>query len=380
MISKQSHEYHAELAFLATLVYRDASSEVAYSTSKTWSTQDWLEKLAYHGISLLTLQNAAYQAKSAQPTVLSTPVLEQLTATRALAVANESLKTIELHKTLTAIHNQVPSVVFKGTALAYSDYDQPWLRPRTDTDLLIEYSDLHTLRQVLQELGYTELFAIQGEFVSYQTTFGKTLIGNSHLNIDVHWRINNRQILANALGFREIIDSSQPAPSLSEFARIPSPVHSLLLACIHRAGHHNKEERLAWLYDIHLLTQRFCDDQWSEFIRISVERKIHTICADALLRASLFFSCDVSHRLDAAEHVNPNNEPSTIFLCPNLPEWRYFLSDLKSLPTMRKKLKFIQETVFPDPSYIRKKMNTSLASYGYLKRLFRGLRRFTHRP
>ena len=39
----------------------------------------------------------------------------------------------------------VPMLITKGTALAYTTYPQPWLRPRTDTDILVRPDDVDGL-------------------------------------------------------------------------------------------------------------------------------------------------------------------------------------------------------------------------------------------
>ena len=45
-----------------------------------------------------------------------------------------------------------------------------------------------------------------------------------------------------------------------------SPVHALLVACIHRVAHHRGTERLIWLLDIHLLASRLEEREWTALV------------------------------------------------------------------------------------------------------------------
>src|SRR5262249_2801724 len=65
-----------------------------------------------------------------------------LQAERAEA-ALEIVRVVELGRLLRAFDAAgIQAVVFKGAALAYSLYPEPWLRPREDTDVLIRFADL----------------------------------------------------------------------------------------------------------------------------------------------------------------------------------------------------------------------------------------------
>src|SRR5438045_3263394 len=60
----------------------------------------------------------------------------------------------------------VSALITKGTALAYTVYPQPWLRPRTDTDLLVRHEDVPAASLALHACGYTRSDALStGELV-----------------------------------------------------------------------------------------------------------------------------------------------------------------------------------------------------------------------
>jgi len=340
-------------------------------TSK-WRGNKLIQKLDYHGITLL-----ASEQKTLPDNLIS--YSRQL---KAMMIANEALKQNELATLFEAFDTAgLDSLLFKGTALAYSAYPQPWLRPRSDNDILITPNDLAKFDAVFKQLGYQKLFAIQGKYVSYQATYGKALLGDSVINIDLHWHINNRQMFSKTFSIKELIENGQRLSSfgktiLKKPINIPSVIDSLLIACVHRAGHHNKEERLAWLYDIHLLANSLSSQQWQQLSDRAIVKRIASITLDALTVAHEYLNTELDEASLAKLITGTStHEPSAIFLNRSLSERHYFWSDIKSMPTLAAKLGFIRESIFPSPAYVRQQMNTRWASVAYLKRFFRGLKR-----
>lgn len=330
------------------------------------SGQDYLDRLDYHGITVLAEQT------NRLPAELSSQIRQR----KAMMVANDTLKQnalIELFKAFQAAR-LFNCVLFKGSALAYSVYPQPWLRPRSDSDCLIDHTDYDAFSKVLESLGYLKLFAIEGKYVSYQSTFTKALAGKSVMNIDLHWRINNRQSLAKAYTAQELLIDGQKLSSLSPEITIPCAVDSLLIASLHRLGHHQSEERLTWLYDIHLLAKNLAEGEWQSLLNKATRKQLCAITLDALQSCEQLFGTytpnEVKRRL-----ARPHSEPSRFFLQRDLPEWRYFMHDLKALDGVPAKFGLLKENVFPNPDYIRQQMNTRSAALGYLKRFVRGLKR-----
>ncbi len=350
-----------------------------------------LETLDYHGIAALVYENLNQLKSSAESfdkTSLSeaslseTPVNKELENSlklrQPLMVANEALRLNELTELFDGFaHAGLQEwLVFKGTALAYSSYPKPWLRPRTDTDILISEAQLDSFSSVFEALGYQREFAITGDLIAYQCTFGKRLVGDASINIDVHWRINNRQCLANAFTLPELLQGAQRIAALGQQVFAPSKVDSLLIACLHRLGHHHTEERLAWLYDIHLLSAQLEDSDWLMLENNAKAKKLATLCADGLNKTQKYFDSKIpSSALESLSKVSISEEPSSIFLNPDLSNWQILMSDLKAIRPWSSKLRFVIQTAIPSPDYIRKKMHTRSATLGYLKRSINGLKR-----
>jgi hypothetical protein len=355
-----------DLKALASLVLNGDQSQL-----KT-STKELVAKLEYHGISLLAAQHPS----------LPPELKRHLAQLKAMMVANDKLKQIELAALFDAFNQHgVNAILFKGSALAYSLYPKPWLRPRSDSDVLIDAKDKVKAGAVLQQLDYQKLFAIQGKYVSYQSTYGKALAGDSFINIDLHWKINNRQMFSQTFTVDELHDKGTKLTQLADtplrsFAAIPSHVDSVLIASVHRSGHHHTEERLAWLYDIHLLVGRFSDQDWQHLVRRAKSKQICAITLDALKTTQRYLSTELNTTaISQLEASASQHEVSSIFLNRQLSERHYFWADLKSMPNLKSKVGFLRESIVPSPKYVRQQMNTRWASIAYIKRFIRGLKR-----
>ena len=92
----------------------------------------------------------------------------------------------------------VRPLLFKGTALAYTLYQVPHLRPRLDTDLFIDRADLEAVTRTFVALGYSQPAYCDGELLFGQVMFTKTdALGIDHV-FDVHWRVSTQSVAASA--------------------------------------------------------------------------------------------------------------------------------------------------------------------------------------
>ena len=81
-----------------------------------------------------------------------------------------------------------------------------------------------------------------------------------------------------------------PCLASAPHALAPSHGDALLLACMHRVAHHHDNERLIWLYDIHLLRERMSRDEHAAFWRLAAERRVVTICERSIALAEEWFA------------------------------------------------------------------------------------------
>ena len=133
---------------------------------------------------------------------------------------------------------QIDVLVFKGAALAHTVYAAPHLRPRTDVDLLIDRESLDRADRVLAACGWHHPPEPEPETFAAQRHYVKQGSGRMPWLVDLHWRIANPRVFADALPFGELHRRAVTVPALGRAALTPSPVDALLLACIHRVAHH----------------------------------------------------------------------------------------------------------------------------------------------
>ena len=163
--------------------------------------------------------------------------------------------------------------------------------------------------------------------------------------------------------------------------RVPSATDNILIACLHRLGHHPDEERLTWLYDIHLLCATLNPNDWDTLVNRAQNKNICCITLDALqICASVFDTSIPESTLNALDEADNLTEQSAFLLQRDRPQWQYFKHDIKSINGLQAKLGFIKETLFPSRDYLRHQMGTTSVLKAHLKRLKNGVRRFSRRP
>ncbi|MCP4304538.1 MAG: nucleotidyltransferase family protein, partial [bacterium] len=276
-------------------------------------------------------------------------------------------------------------LLMKGVPLAYTLYPSAASRPRSDTDLLIQENQAPHVMGLLDDLDYRGQSLQTQRLVSYQASFSRHDSLDIGHHLDVHWRINNAQIFASALAYEELAADAIPLPSLSPVARGLSRIHSLLLACMHRAGHAHAPfyelgepihagDHLLWAYDIHLLFTALNAEERSEFISLARSKKMASFCLDGLNAATAAFGHESDYpKFQPLEDAAQQEKVNVRRLSESRMAW--FLANLRSLPP-KQKLQLLKETAFPSPSYMRGKYETEstvMLSYYYLHRLIAGL-------
>jgi len=271
----------------------------------------------------------------------------------------------ELVRVLAQLANAgVAPLILKGTALAYSHYADPALRPRGDTDLLIPESQILPVAAVLDRLGYARGHGVTGALISYEANWSlDTTAGITH-NLDIHWRINNSQILAKLLTYDELALRATPLSAFDPHARAPCPVHALLFACMHRAGHANAPfysdgraylggDRLIWLQDIHLLVTRMSDAELTEFVALATAKQLKAICLDALCACIGRFATPVAPFVLAGLAHSGRTEPSARYLSGG--RTRQMIGDFLALDGIAQRARWLKELAFPPADYMRGK-------------------------
>jgi hypothetical protein len=279
----------------------------------------------------------------------------------------------------------VQPVLFKGTALAYSLYPEGVLRTRGDTDFIIPPESRSVVHKALQGINFELGSGVSGDHISYQSSYTWAQVAGGHHTLDVHWRINNSELLSRLFTYEELLAHARPLPNLGPHALAAGPVHALLLACMHRATHKQNPyyvdgvayysgDRLIWLYDIHLLLGVLTPTEIDDFVRLARAKGLRAVCLEGIERAQACFHTVVPLGLLTELAAPGPVEPTARYLSggPWLQKWM----DFQALGSARNRIRYAGELLFPPASYMRQKYpNAGPGGLGwlYLRRAAGGL-------
>lgn len=283
--------------------------------------------------------------------------------------------------------NGIHPVLFKGTALAYSIYPSGALRIRGDTDLIIPLSALAQFTTILATLYFQQVGGMVGELVAYQTGFERQDPVSGAHTLDVHWRINNSELLSRLFSYEELHRRAQPLPSLSRDALAVGLVDALLIANMHRAKHKQSAyyvdgtayfdgDRFIWLYDIHLLLGRMSSSQLTEFVAAAAEKGLRAVCLEGIELAQRYFHTQVPDEVTL--ELRRSGPPETVARYLNGSHLLRRWMDFKALGNIHKQFQFLKEKFFPPVSYMRNKNPDATflsLPWLYLHRAMGGLRK-----
>ncbi len=245
----------------------------------------------------------------------------------------------------------VDALVMKGAGLAHTVYSASHLRARADTDILIEYGDLASAERVLVDEGWHRPVERQVALTAAQYHYSRRR-GPAH-HIDLHWRVANPVIFAQALSFAELRARAVSVPSLGAHARTLDLADALFLACLHRVAHHDDEIQLLWLWDLHLLIQRASPEDVDAFVRLAARERMGAVCGRGVaLAAECFGTPGASDLGDALRQRTAAGEPSARFIRDSRPVTA-LRSDLESLRGWQERIAYLAEHLFPSRAYMQ---------------------------
>lgn len=209
-------------------------------------------------------------------------------------------------------------------------------------------------------------------------------LGASHA-LDLHWRSSSSPVLSQLLGYEDMLAGAINVPALGPAAMTPRPVHALLFACIHRAGHvnaplyldgvpHPAKERLIWLYDIHLMARAMTRGEVREAVEIALCKRMAVIFREALAACSGSLGLNVPPYLMDELSRGGEDEPSArVFRGGRL---RQMVGDWLALEGAGERGRWLRELVFPSEKYMRWKYARARnfwLPYLYARRAVEGL-------
>jgi hypothetical protein len=303
---------------------------------------------------------------------------------RRLAAATEAVQRQDLIRLLAAFGEAGERCLpLKGAQLAYTHYREPWLRPRFDTDLLVEVGRQRRADAVLRDLGYLPSVQVSGALIGHQLQYQRRNDFGLMDVVDLHWKVANPHVFADTLTFDELIAAAGPLPKLGEHARSLSNVHALILACVHRVAHHQNSDLLIWLYDIRLLAAAMTQQEQAEFLEQARARRLRSICASGFAAAERQLGGeglrDVLDGLRSGE--GDAADPGAAFLRQDFRRIDILLSDLRAVRGWTRKVRLIREHLFPPPAFIRARYGSRTPLVlGYVDRILGGIGKWFRAP
>lgn len=279
----------------------------------------------------------------------------------------------------------VPALVVKGAHLAYAVYPRPDLRPRLDSDFLVRPRDRPPAVAALLDAGYVAVPQAEGSLVSYQSSFSLRRDGAVVHIVDLHWRLANPQAFGDVLTFDDLDRAGEALPALAN-ARVPSPLHAMLLAAIHQVAHHPDDDHLIWSCDLDRLARRLDDAAWRRVVSEAEDRRVGAVLARGLDHAASRLGTPVPDWVVSApalRSVAARSTPTAAFLEPGRRHVQTVAQDLRLLPTWSARSRLIWQHLFPAPSYMRTvyaPTSRSPLPVLYVRRAWRGAWRWMMRP
>lgn len=193
----------------------------------------------------------------------------------------------EARRLLAALHEAgLRVLVLKGAALASWLYPAAHLRDCGDLDLLLaSHADAQRAAAVLAQCGYPDGYQQGGH--AYELLRKPAPGAAYRLELDLHWRLLNAPVFAEALDFETLWAGSIAIPALGPQARGLGAVHALLHAAMNRVVNLYTDvgDLLKCLYDIHLLAARLDVPEWKQVVNSASERQLCGVMHAALQAA-----------------------------------------------------------------------------------------------
>ncbi|HEX7708874.1 MAG TPA: nucleotidyltransferase family protein [Thermoanaerobaculia bacterium] len=318
------------------------------------------------------------------PLVYRATKLPALRAAAIHAAAHETLRESDLRQVLELLTARgIAPLLIKGSALAYSIYDAPELRPRGDTDLLIRSEEASGARDAMRAAGFTEQVTSGDEHGVRQMFFTRQGAMGVRHSYDIHWSLTNSAIFSSAFESERIRERSVAIPALGPHARTLAPVDALLLACIHRVAHHQDSDRLIWLADIVKLLDNMSSAELATFWRLAAAGRTVGVCARSIDLACHWFLRRPVPGPAAwlTEEELSRDEPSRQLLNRSISYGSVIAANLRALPWPARVVR-LRQLAFPPAAYMTQTYGVHspvIRPVLYLRRAVSGIRRLFRR-
>lgn len=326
-----------------------------------------------HGVSALV----ASQLTGAPGDQWPAGTVDMLRQRAAEAAAFDVVRERELGRVLERLAAAaVRPVLTKGIVLAHTHYAQPHLRPSFDVDLFVAPDQADLTARVFDDLGYRRSRQVGGHLVMPQFDYQRQDDHGAWHMYDVHYRAVNPQVFAAVLTYPELDAEAVPLAALGPHARGTSARHALLLACLHRVAHHPGDERLIWLYDIHVLVERLSKYELERLPQVAADKNVCGVVGAGLAAArEAFHTALPPGLLSELEQRSVAAKESSRWFIEGQTKLGVLLSDLHAVASWRERVRLVTQHVFPSSAYMLRRYQArsrALLPALYTHRLFTG--------
>ena len=307
------------------------------------------QRLEFHGISVFLGQQA--DKLSGWPDWLTKVILQE---TRLAALWEETHRRVIARLIEKLAHGGIESLVMKGTALAYLHYDDPAIRRRGDTDLLIRPEDLGETRRMLEAEGFYQREDPHGLY--FQETWLRDFGADITHAIDLHWAPADRPMIQRLLQEQEYWANPVAIPALGEQAQGPDSTMMIVHGAVNQAWHVSRGffvddqrikggRRLIWSIDYLYLTKGLSDQAWERLVKFCETHDAASIVFAALDGARQDIPITIPQSVLERLEVSAKDSPTHSYIAtPNTIS--DFLTDFRAADTTNLKLKLLFWSAF----------------------------------
>ena len=249
----------------------------------------------------------------------------------------------------------LPVLFVKGAILASVVYADPAFRPMGDIDMVVRPEGEEAALRVLDDLGYvpTEIESF-GSFTR-NTVHARAFHRPSRngLSLELHHDLVGGALKTSteAGWFWEhtttVTIEGRPTLTLT-------PEATLAHLCAHLIGHHGWSPRFVWVYDIHVLLEKYQESfDWDRFISLVHQLSWQASCGHALRAARAYLETPVPEPvLRELDRVGQRSR---------LVEWQsrwpntgvvQTLTDCWGMSDLRNRTRFVWHTLLPSREYM----------------------------
>lgn len=315
---------------------------------------EFAARIDFHGIALLLTGPQTEQAG------WPSPIIEHIASEARMQTLWEASHQAVIGQLIEALHNSgFRSVALKGTALAYSIHDDPSVRRRGDTDLLIETKARDQVRRVFEQAGFERQEkpkALQEEWLH------PTNAGFTHA-VDLHWAMSSSATISKAFGADHPRSRTITLPRLSPNARGTGAVDSFINVCFNRASHQLfgykvadaqllDGDRLIWAVDLHLLASAFSNDDWDCLCQVSDKCGLVSIVLSGIEFATRNLGSRPPPWVTARLSAQTGQSDEVAAFLRDTPAPKRFWMDFTNSPSAAQRWALTSQHLFPDREFL----------------------------